>query len=250
MSNLLSRLGARALGKHPQVQPLLRAGKNIAPIKSEGVVPIEETGEALVPMPQRPGTAADRFPAQRPGTLGAPPTDGIKDAFSSREIGRPPKVSEQKTAVSLSEVIHRIYEQPETAPRRHAEFEFPPVSQETQLPDAGRAVTPESARAVQRAGGRFGDRLSDRGDGETLEFPVNAAREAGAMPAALQTPRVQIRDLHPALHAAERSTEVRVNIGRIEIHAAQPSLSQAAPPRKSTGLSLETYLARRRGERE
>jgi hypothetical protein len=54
-----------------------------------------------------------------------------------------------------------------------------------------------------------------------------------------------------AFGPAEGATEVHVNIGRIEVTAVHDALPspRRAPPRDAKPMSLEEYLARRRGER-
>jgi len=236
MSDLLSRLGQRALGLQPSVQPLVRPGKEATPREAESGLGAEEFAEA-VPLP-----LARRQVRESRQVYGSASQGVFKEQRRAphetpqRKQDAPPR----KIAHSLNEVIRQIYTRSEPLAQ---EDDSAPVQSAPQEHRIEGFQTQREDKPVQDA---------MIGHGEQERAPVVKERPSRRKEDSLQPMRLQQegQSVSPSSTAERTRNEVQVSIGRIELHVATPPVSQAVGKTpKSTSLSLESYLLQRRGER-
>jgi hypothetical protein len=221
MSDLLSRLGQRALGTQPRVQPLLRPGREVSPVQDAGITAMEDfsqqSDQARIQRADETSQSSQPFTASWPSPPEPAPSQKL-----TRPTNEPPP---RHRPFSLREVIENIFPQPEVGPQHSAAPAEPFVQQDLSIPEIEpiRGATPQPVSP-------------------TVPTPRQPQRAIHSSPQLASTLR--------ATRTSERSAEVQVSIGRIELHAPPPPPPQTmAAPSKATTLSLESYLAQRRGGR-
>ncbi len=234
MSDLLLRLSERALGTLPTVKPLLRPGREAASLSGNDIASFESVTEQTTGTPQR-----SSFTAAPPEMSESAPFDGeIQTAPTSRPAPQRPV---QPSVRSLQEVMTRIYEDEprDREPRRTRlpETDTMPLRIHAQRTRADGTDVPQpqpSLPVAQFEHVRAIDAPS-RTDSQLRQEALPARREPAAP---------------PRLQGEERRPDVQVNIGRIDLHTAPaPAVTRHAPPSRPAALSLDSYLAARRGER-
>jgi hypothetical protein len=221
MSDLLYRLGQRALGTAPRVVPLMRPGRATGNIASSQADSFGET-ETFRDVDQAPSRDEAALPDN-----------------SMKQRARP------TAAPTLGQVIAQI---------------FRDEAKDDDTPGA-----PEPASHPSMSGRNRIDPGPDvnkmrHGSHSVEEAKQSEATTPNPFSPAIQperpTPRL-MRDGLPSAHvpaSAVRTTasrtEVEVSIGRIEVHTASPPVQAAlAPARRTPVLTLDDYLANRRGEK-
>jgi hypothetical protein len=222
MSDFLSRLSERALGLRPTAEPLLRVGGNRTPIATQDIGETESDGSVVQPAPTD-------HPSHEMASAGPAATEA----------------QQRRTLTTVHDVIEKMYSVGDDTPMRD-------VASEQQTPivihEPIRSSVRENAPKLQ-----FPREDTDHPESGPTSAPIRAREEPldqRLTPLAMQRPTL--------LSTAPRAPRVsdpplpalQVTIGRIDIHADPPTLRPtAAPAPRPTTLSLEDYLAHRRGRR-
>lgn len=226
MSDLLYRLGQRALGTLPRVEPLMRPGRDQTSVASQHA---DAFGESET---FREADAASSHAATH-----ASPQESREVSPTARPVAAP----------TLSGVIDQIFrDEPEptynarqTEPSQSA---APPAHRSADTEAAVNDSIPRNILKETAEGLLPGGVTSVRPD-----LPAQTDRTSLRMPGTV--PRLSTIPTDIVQSSVNR-TEVEVSIGRIEVHTATaPSPAPPAPSRKVPVLSLDEYLAKRRGER-
>jgi hypothetical protein len=223
MSDLLYRLGQRALGTAPRVVPLMRPGRETASIASS---PVDSFGETEIfrdadPSPSRGESAPSDSSVKQRARLVAAPTIGQVIAQIFRDESQDDADSRAPSPAPAPSMPGRNRIDPATAALN--------TPHDTQLfeaaPERLDATTPNLAQPAPARQERTSPRLMPNG-----------------LPPA-HVPATSVR-------SSEGRTEVEISIGRIEVHTAPPPVRPSvAPVRRTPALSLDDYLANRRGEK-
>lgn len=249
MSGHLQRLAARAMGRTRPLHTLGTlplAGPETSPIADDAAMP-----EAIGRMP--PAVHSGRIQASVPPLA---------------ELQAPGEIESA-----------RVTERPQATTNTLTEQAAPPASQERATPLATALHVSRDETTLSRDGPEpllprvspepaVTEPMSLQGAPQDLSEPPDE-RDSFSGPAAPPRlmPRVAPKSIQPTLHAAlgspsarpgdhrlpetvEETTEVHVNIGRIEVTAVQEAPAQKpAPRRRQQPMSLDEYLSRRQGGR-
>jgi hypothetical protein len=236
MADFLSRLVERSAGMAPIVRPAVAPLFAPGPAMAAEPAPLGLEPVGVVPQGPAPGTAPIPS-APTPVLREAPTTDFSRpDRFPARTLPVVPPATPRETAHGA---LRPTAAAPPETPRRGAVHEHrPPPPEEFPVRVA---LTPSGAQgpsAIPR-------RSPAWEDGPRVDTAIRSVASPVLRPRDERPPR-RAEDLRPpGSPEASAAPIVRISIGRIEVRAVAPSGPAAprpAPPRKSTGVSLEEYL--------
>ena len=281
MSDLLLRLGARALGTSAKVQPLLRSRFTEAvpqvktpAMETEWLDLAAEQAAAARPsfeqnsndrvMEEDSSRVVQDFVREAREKFVPDPLNTPRNARLTRPLSQSPE-PEQVAPESEGREPHAIDRQeraPVHAAKEGASFshpgesEFQPRHRPT-LADVLAHLYPEDSSLAQSESRVNSSQAREQNSVGPLPRSASQPAQQGTLekhlplmrPAERQAiERTSIRDASQVSETISMR-EVQVTIGKIELHAAAAASVQAAPPPPSRStLSLDAYLARRRGE--
>lgn len=244
MTGLLQRLGARATGTAWPVRADARlpfGAERMAPLPAAADTVAEEAAEAAeaaaqprgAPQRQRAGTG----PAAAPCAAEALPQALLPAARTLQQ-------ADPAQAIPASQPATRLQQHPDTpaAPQRIS-ARAPDAPDASDAPDAQPQSDDEPARTATQAARAFAAAT----DAPTPLLPTTAGTASPQPPARHAAWPTAIGTQHSPT-AAPQETEVHIHIGRIDVTALHEAPRAKAKPReRAQPMSLDAYLARRKG---
>ncbi|QHN04124.1 hypothetical protein FTO74_12650 [Granulicella sp. WH15] len=238
MSGLLQRLGQRAVGTLPRVEPLMRAGREARSVVSD---PME--GMFTESFVEQDGMHREND---------TPASDVSSLIAAERQVQQIP-ATRPSSRVTLDQVIAQIFAEPSRVSE-----ESPRVARASSPTDPThrKQISNDSLSPVRESATPPRERLHEterisQMPGLHMPFaPMEGQVEGGRTRDAQERSPMQAERRERA-DAVRQAPNVEISIGRIELHAApapQQQRSVAAPMSRSSLLTLDDYLSRRRGE--
>jgi hypothetical protein len=272
MSNFFVRLAQRTLGQHDPVRPLTRS-RYADPVLGEAPEEVVKERPVLPGAPEDPATptatapTADRKPdaASSPAMAATPvqrPAPAAAGRGARHRLDRPAP-TEPASATKHTEAVSTSAKVANVAAERSAiqprpKRPRPQASTDTSAPPLAPAEPPDPRRIRRRTPSDIevqpvdssGPDTSTRPPQHPLRTRVDTKTLAASTPNENPGPaRARREGTNPSSSTAVAESVIEVHIGRIEVHASEPSAAAPVVGPNTPGLSLADYLEMRNGGR-